>query len=82
MINLNRTGLCHIESVTQARPLSSFLSLQIFICSPVPFTQKNRVSFFQDSRFIMRVEGLEPSRSHPRQILSLMRLPFRHTRLA
>ena len=23
--------------------------------------------------------GLEPTRSHPRQILSLMRLPFRHS---
>ena len=29
--------------------------------------------------FIMQVEGLEPSRGCPRQILSLMRLPFRHT---
>ena len=28
----------------------------------------------------MRMEGLEPSRGHPRQILSLMRLPFRHIR--
>ena len=27
----------------------------------------------------MQVEGLEPSRSYPRQILSLLRLPFRHT---
>ena len=29
----------------------------------------------------MRMEGLEPSRGHPRQILSLMRLPFRHIRV-
>ena len=29
----------------------------------------------------MRMEGLEPSRGHPRQILSLVRLPFRHIRL-
>lgn len=28
----------------------------------------------------MRMAGLEPARSHPRQILSLMRLPFRHIR--
>ena len=28
------------------------------------------------------MEGLEPSRGHPRQILSLMRLPFRHIRLS
>ena len=27
----------------------------------------------------MQVEGLEPSRGYPRQILSLLRLPFRHT---
>ena len=26
--------------------------------------------------------GLEPTRSHPRQILSLMRLPFRHIRIS
>lgn len=26
--------------------------------------------------------GLEPARSHPRQILSLMRLPFRHIRFS
>ena len=29
----------------------------------------------------MRVEGLEPSRGHPRWILNPVRLPFRHTRL-
>ena len=28
--------------------------------------------------FCMQEMGLEPTRSHPRQILSLMRLPFRH----
>ena len=27
----------------------------------------------------MQEMGLEPTRSHPRQILSLMRLPFRHS---
>ena len=30
---------------------------------------------------VMREMGLEPTRSHPRQILSLMRLPFRHSRV-
>ena len=30
---------------------------------------------------MMRMEGLEPSRGYPRQILSLVRLPFRHIRL-
>ena len=29
--------------------------------------------------FCMQEMGLEPTRSHPRQILSLMRLPFRHS---
>ena len=29
--------------------------------------------------FYMQEMGLEPTRSHPRQILSLMRLPFRHS---
>ena len=28
----------------------------------------------------MRMAGLEPARGRPRQILSLMRLPFRHIR--
>ena len=27
----------------------------------------------------MQVVGLEPTQGYPRQILSLMRLPFRHT---
>ncbi len=31
--------------------------------------------------FSVRMEGLEPSRGRPRQILSLMRLPFRHIRV-
>ena len=30
----------------------------------------------------MLVAGLEPARSCPRQILSLMRLPFRHTSIS
>lgn len=30
---------------------------------------------------LVRMAGLEPARSHPRQILSLMRLPFRHIRM-
>ena len=29
----------------------------------------------------MRMVGLEPTRGHPRKILSLVRLPFRHIRL-
>ena len=29
---------------------------------------------------LMRMVGLEPTRGRPRQILSLMRLPFRHIR--
>ncbi len=29
---------------------------------------------------LLRMAGLEPARSRPRQILSLMRLPFRHIR--
>lgn len=28
----------------------------------------------------MRMVGLEPTRGHPRKILSLVRLPFRHIR--
>ena len=31
--------------------------------------------------FFMRMVGLEPTQGCPRQILSLMRLPFRHIRL-
>ena len=31
-------------------------------------------------RRLVREEGFEPSRGLPRQILSLMRLPFRHSR--
>lgn len=31
--------------------------------------------------FLMRMVGLEPTRSHLRKILSLVRLPFRHIRL-
>ena len=31
------------------------------------------------SKDLMPVAGLEPARGCPRQILSLMRLPFRHT---
>jgi hypothetical protein len=34
----------------------------------------------QMSRLMVRVAGLEPARGCPRQILSLLRLPFRHTR--
>ena len=34
---------------------------------------------FCNSPFCMQEMGLEPTRSHPRQILSLMRLPFRHS---
>jgi hypothetical protein len=30
---------------------------------------------------VLRMEGLEPSRVFARQILSLLRLPFRHIRL-
>ena len=30
-------------------------------------------------RFLMPVAGLEPARGYPQQILSLHRLPFRHT---
>ena len=30
----------------------------------------------------MRIVGLEPTRGHPRKILSLVRLPFRHIRIA
>lgn len=30
--------------------------------------------------FLMRMVGLEPTRSHLRKILSLVRLPFRHIR--
>ena len=30
----------------------------------------------------MRMAGLEPAHSHLRQILSLMRLPFRHIRIS
>ena len=29
----------------------------------------------------MRMVGLEPTRGHPRKILSLVRLPFRHIRI-
>ena len=29
----------------------------------------------------LRIVGLEPTRSHPRKILSLVRLPFRHIRI-
>lgn len=32
------------------------------------------------ARFFMRMVGLEPTRGHPRKILSLVRLPFRHIR--
>ena len=35
------------------------------------------VSFF----FVVPEAGLEPARGFPRQILSLMRLPFRHSGL-
>ena len=31
--------------------------------------------------FLMRMVGLEPTRSHLRKILSLVRLPFRHIRI-
>ena len=31
--------------------------------------------------FYMQEMGLEPTRSHPRKILSLVRLPFRHIRI-
>lgn len=33
------------------------------------------------SRLLMRMVGLEPTRGHPRKILSLVRLPFRHIRM-
>lgn len=29
---------------------------------------------------VLRMVGLEPTRGHPRKILSLVRLPFRHIR--
>lgn len=32
--------------------------------------------------FLMRMVGLEPTRSHLRKILSLVRLPFRHIRMS
>ena len=30
---------------------------------------------------VLRIVGLEPTRGHPREILSLVRLPFRHIRV-
>ena len=35
-----------------------------------------------DYHYLVRMTGLEPVHSHLRQILSLMRLPFRHIRIS
>ena len=44
--------------------------------------EKQKSELLRSSLFaIMRMAGLEPARSHPRQILSLMRLPVRHIRM-
>ncbi len=34
-----------------------------------------------DYLYLVRMVGLEPTRGHPRKILSLVRLPFRHIRI-
>ena len=36
-------------------------------------------TYLSESLFFMQEMGLEPTRGRPRQILSLMRLPFRHS---
>ena len=41
--------------------------------------QKKLHTVWYEAFFPMQEMGLEPTRSHPRQILSLMRLPFRHS---
>ncbi len=41
--------------------------------------RKLHVLKFPDS-LLLRMVGLEPTRGHPRKILSLVRLPFRHIR--
>ena len=42
-------------------------------------SQKRLHTVWYEAFFPMQEMGLEPTRSHPRQILSLMRLPFRHS---
>ena len=44
--------------------------------------QKKRTLAHYQSSFFVRMVGLEPTRGHPRKILSLVRLPFRHIRMA
>lgn len=43
--------------------------------------QKKRTLAHYQSSFFVRMVGLEPTRGHPRKILSLVRLPFRHIRM-
>ena len=48
----------------------------------LPLKQKKReiaTALFDLALFLMQEMGLEPTHSHLRQILSLMRLPFRHS---
>ena len=50
------------------------------ICSSL-FINKKRTLEHTKVLFV-RMVGLEPTRGHPRKILSLVRLPFRHIRMA
>ena len=49
------------------------------ICSSL-FINKKRTLVHTKVLFV-RMVGLEPTRGHPRKILSLVRLPFRHIRM-
>ena len=52
-----------------------------FICRKRKFPKPSKNQEFKESHTLMRMKGLEPPRVLARQILSLLRLPFRHIRV-
>lgn len=61
----------------------SFYSVCLFIfsCAKKQTENQSRYGLYQDQFPVsMRMAGLEPARCRHRQILSLLRLPFRHIR--